>query len=166
MNLCTLNDLAGFRWRNRSYQRKKRNNQQQSNCNFHGFLLSASADELRDVERHRGEASWCGAGARTRRKLRQSSGGWGGTPSKSSVPEFRPRFTRYRSCFVRGTASAAPECRLQLLAQSNPEEYVQPKFGPIVPLRRICKMKITRFGLVCIVAALLIATGGATYSQE
>src|SRR2546422_2803036 len=55
---------------------------------FMDFLLSASADELRNVERHRGEASWCGAGARTRRKLRQSSGGWGRNSIQSDGTRF------------------------------------------------------------------------------
>src|SRR5882724_7315275 len=68
-------------------------------------------------------------------RLRQSSGGWGGTPSKVIVLDFQARFTGFHICFVSVTAPRNTRGRLRLLAQSCWEEYVQPKFGPIVPLR-------------------------------
>src|SRR5882724_9025593 len=67
-------------------------------CKFAG--LPAVAGWLRNVEQHRGEAPSCGAGARTRQELRQSTGGWGGTPSAISVLDFGLRFTAFCRCSV------------------------------------------------------------------
>src|SRR5882724_12448463 len=67
-------------------------------CKFAG--LPAVAGWLRNVEQHRSEAPLCGAGARTRQELRQSTGGWGGTPSAISVLDFGPRFTAFCRCSV------------------------------------------------------------------
>ncbi len=75
------------------------------------------------MEGHRGDASSCGAGARTQRKLRQSSGGWGGTPSMCSVLHFDFRITHFRKCFA--SAMPAPG------APQQPRNRPRPQLHPV-----------------------------------
>src|SRR5438876_1347553 len=77
MNLCAAHNLARFGKRKRSRERQNSHSRQQSNNNFHLVPPACKiAGVLLNVEQHGGEASSCSAGARTRRKLRRSTGGW------------------------------------------------------------------------------------------
>src|SRR5882724_7293263 len=138
-------------------------------CKFAG--LPAVAGWLRNVEQHRSEAPWCGAGARTRQELRQSTGGWGGTPSTSSVLDFAPRFTAFCRCSV--LVSRAQALRLNSLTPGQPRACSNPRervFSPSFRDHRFATearfMTFKRLGVMCPVLLAVTAFTLTIRSQE